>query len=123
MRARALVAVLLLSGCGYSARAGDSQVANKRLHRIDCYDTPSCHERAKAICRTGVQVVEVWENPIPDSYLPGFNEDSNPTGIVGPSRPYPMRPERYEPLVRTGPGFESTDPLPFTELTFACAGG
>jgi len=120
MRAKAVLTLLLLTGCASSTQ--DSRTATRKVHRIDCYDTPSCHERARAICRSPVEVVELWENPIPESYLPGFNEDSTPTGIVGPSRAYPMRPEHYEPLSRTGPGFESTEPLPFTELTFACQG-
>jgi hypothetical protein len=118
----------LLSGCSAAAHGSrPSNPGDGKVHSIDCYDTPSCRDRAEAYCGSSYQVVDLWENPIPESDLPGLNERSTPTGIVGPSRPVPMQPWSDtwldEPVSHMGPGFESSEPLAFTELTFVCESG
>jgi hypothetical protein len=85
-------------------------VAGARQFRVECIEPDECKERALAACGSPYEVVSEWHNTIPESELPGLNEESRPKD----ARDW----NRYRLPDRTG--IESNEPMPLTTLIVAC---
>jgi hypothetical protein len=110
----ALSLALLVTACGSSVKKVEASKADdKRRHfRIECIELDECKKKASAACGTPYEVVSEWHNTIPESELPGLNEDSR----VKDSRDW----NRQTLPNRTG--IESQDPMPLSAIVVACNG-
>src|SRR5688572_23278717 len=89
----------------------DERGVERRQFRIECIDLEQCKEKATAACGTQYQVVSEWHNTIPESELPGLNEQSRPKAT---SEWNPMSLPRAT-------GIESNDPMPLSSIVVACS--
>jgi hypothetical protein len=104
---------LFASACGSTVTklpAGPDE--RVRQFRIECIDLGQCKKKAEVACGSPYQVVSEWHNTIPESDLPGLNEESRPKD----SRDW----NRHTLPNRTG--IESVDPMPVSAIVVACNG-
>ena len=103
-------------GCGSSVKELEpSQDANGLPHRqfrVECIELDQCKQKASAACGSGYSVVSEWHNAIPESELPGLNEETRPKIAV----------TRYTQTSKDQTGIESEDPMPLTSIVVACNG-
>lgn len=88
----------------------DESGVERRQFRIECIDLDQCKEQATAACGSQYQVVSEWHNTIPESDLPGLNEQS---------RPKEVREWNPATLPRAT-GIESDAPMPLSSIVVAC---
>src|SRR5262245_8329595 len=95
-RFAAVLLVLFAAACGSSVKEIDSttvpNASERRQYRIECIQMDDCKKKASAACGSPYDVVSEWHNQIPESELPGLNEQSR----VKDSRDwkYPTMPNR-----------------------------
>jgi len=92
--------------------APDRGGASHPRYRIECIELDQCKRRAVAACGPRYEVVSEWHNTIPESQLPGLNEQS---------RPKTAR-EWEHPALRNATGIESDEPMPLSSIVVACNG-
>lgn len=90
-------------------RPDQDGIAHKQ-YRIECIRADECKRIAARTCGPNYSVVSEWNNTIPESSLPGLNEQSDQ------SRPRDW--EHYH--LRRQTGIESPDPMPLTSIVVAC---
>jgi hypothetical protein len=102
----------LTSGCASTTLISESGAdgARGRQFRIECIELEQCKQEATAACGSPYQVVSEWHNTIPESELPGLNEQS---------RPKEAREWNAATLPRRT-GIESDDPMPLSSIVVAC---
>jgi hypothetical protein len=88
------------------------QVARVRQFRIECIHLDQCKQKANDACGSRFEVVSEWHNTIPESALPGLNEESRPKD----HRDW----HHYRLPDRTG--IESNEPMPLSSIVVACTG-
>ncbi|HEX6278103.1 MAG TPA: hypothetical protein VFZ53_33895 [Polyangiaceae bacterium] len=91
--------------------AGSHRVAGARQFRVECIHLDQCKEKARAACGSPYEVVSEWHNTIPESELPGLNEETRPKD----ARDW----NHYRLPDRTG--IESSEPMPLSSIVVACA--
>ena len=82
-----------------------------RQFRVECIHVDQCKEKARAACGSPYEVVSEWHNTIPESALPGLNEETRPKD----ARDW----NHYRLPDRTG--IESSEPMPLSSIVVACA--
>ena len=107
---------MLASACGspvtkLHSTAPNERGVERRQFRIECIDLEQCKEKATAVCGSQYQVVSEWHNTIPESELPGLNEQS---------RPKDAREWNPATLPRAT-GIESSEPMPLSSIVVACS--
>jgi hypothetical protein len=105
----------ILLACGSSVTrlsptSPDEGGVPRRQFRIECIELEQCKQEATAACGSPYQVVSEWHNTIPESELPGLNEQS---------RPKEAREWNAATLPRRT-GIESDDPMPLSSIVVAC---
>ena len=108
---------LLTAACGSSVKEldpleADEDGVQRRQFRIECVQREQCQREAQRACGSTYRVVSEWHNTIPESDLPGLNEQSRPKSAV----------EEYTSVSSYQTGIESKDPMPLTSLVIACNG-
>jgi hypothetical protein len=93
-----------------SSTSPNERGAPQRQFRIECIHLDECKEKATSVCGSPYQVVSEWHNTIPESELPGLNEQS---------RPKEAREWNAATLPRRT-GIESDDPMPLSSIVVAC---
>jgi len=103
-------------GCGSSVKelepSKDASGRSHRQFRVECIEREQCQEQAQRACSSTYKVVAEWHNTIPESELPGLNEQSHPKD----ARDW----NRYTLPDQTG--IESNQPMPLTSIVVACNG-
>jgi len=117
LTASAAAAWTVLSSCAAvtelpAREPAPGQVAKTRQFRIECIHLDECKQKASAACGSPYDVVSEWHNTIPESELPGLNDESRPKD----ARDW----NRYRLPDRTG--FESNEPMPLSSIVVACTG-
>jgi hypothetical protein len=102
---------LLLSACGSSVRELEPR-DHRRQFKVECVELDQCKKRATAACGPSYEIVSEWHNTIPESDLPGLNENSRPKDWRDHNR-YVL-PDRT--------GIESEYPMPLSSFVIACNG-
>jgi len=120
VRRLSLLAVLLVGPYACTPSTTVVRLAQPNAYRIECLERSGCHEKAEETCGPKFTVVREWQNPISESDLPGPHENTERTGVLGPTRAYPKQPRPGEPSSNAGPTFESLEPLGMTELEVIC---
>jgi hypothetical protein len=90
---------------------GPGHVAGSRQFRIECIHIEECREKASIACGSAYDVVSEWRNTIPESELPGLNEET---------RPKDWRDWNRHSLP-DATGIESDAPMPLASIVVACA--
>ena len=90
----------------------DEDGVQHRQFRVECIQPEQCRKEAQRVCRSPYKVVSEWHNAIPESDLPGLNEQSRPKSAV----------EEYTHTSRNQTGIESKDPMPLASIVVACKG-
>jgi hypothetical protein len=88
----------------------DERGVERRQFRIECIALEQCKEKATAACGSQYQVVSEWHNTIPESELPGLNEQSRPKDVR----------EWNAPTLPRATGIESSEPMPLSSIVVAC---
>jgi len=104
---------VLAAGCGSSVKkvepaAGDA----RRQFRIECFQMDQCKQKATVACGSPYDVVSEWHNTIPESDLPGLNENSRPKDARDWNRH----------TLPNQTGIESNEPMPLASIVVACNG-
>jgi hypothetical protein len=86
--------------------------AVQRRYRVECIDLEQCKAKAAKVCGSPYEIVSEWHNPIPESDLPGLNEES---------RPKDTRDFNHQTLPNAT-GIESKEPMPLSSIEVACNG-
>ena len=106
---------LLVSACAspvtkLDSTPPDERGSPQRQFRIECIELDQCKEKAFAACGSQYQVVSEWHNTIPESELPGLNEQSRPRDV-----------REWNPMsLPRATGIESDDPMPLSSIVVAC---
>ena len=107
-----LISVALFSSaCGSSVKELRS-TDNRRQFRVECVRLDQCKQRAAAACGASYDVLSEWHNTIPESELPGLNEQSRVKDYLDFTR--------FTLPNRTG--IESREPMPLSSFVIACNG-
>jgi hypothetical protein len=107
--------VCFAQGCAGTTQVGSNDGsgdhAGQRQFRIECIELDQCKEKATAACGSQYQVVSEWHNTIPESELPGLNEQSRPRDV-----------REWNPMsLPRATGIESDEPMPLSSIVVACA--
>jgi hypothetical protein len=107
----------VFSGCSSTVSslgptAPDQNGVKHNQYRIECIDADECKRVAARTCGPNYWVLSEWHNAIPESNLPGLNEQSRPKDGRDWNRHYLPRQT----------GIESSDPMPLTSIVVACKG-
>jgi len=111
--AGAFVLGLVPLGCA-STSARLARTSGHPTYQIECANVGDCWTQARRACGGDYRTLARYDNWIPESDLPGYNhrtiESSEPHRVYGARMPY------------YGPGIESDEPLPITDVVVACNG-
>ena len=106
---------LLASACAspvtkLASTGPDDHAVERRQFRIECIHLDQCKEKATTACGSPYDVVSEWHNTIPESDLPGLNEQSRP-----------KETREWNPMsLPRATGIESKDPMPLSSIVVAC---
>jgi hypothetical protein len=104
---------LLAAGCGSSVKKVEPTAEDaRRQFRIECIEMDQCKQKASVACGSPYDVVSEWHNAIPESDLPGLNENSRPKDARDWNRH----------TLPSQTGIESNDPMPLASIVVACNG-
>ncbi len=106
-------------GCAPATKVVPLQQPN--AYRIECVEPGGCQRKAAETCGSRFAVVSEWKSPIAESDLPGPNEYTEHTGVLGETRAFPRQSTFAEPTSNAGPTFESLEPIGMTELEVVCS--
>ena len=90
----------------------DQSGASHPRYRIECIELDQCKKRAVAACGPKYEVVSVWKNTIPESELPGLNEQSRPKDAW----------DWNHGTLPSATGIESREPMKVARIVVSCTG-
>ncbi len=91
------------------SKGPDASGTERREFRVDCFELDECKQKATQACGSRYDIVSEWHNTIPESDLPGLNEESR----VKDSSDWDVTLPRED-------GIESDEPMPATQIVVAC---
>jgi hypothetical protein len=105
-----------VSGCAGTTTTPLASANGRPTYRIECIEVSQCWTEARRACRGAYRALATHENQIPDSDISGLNERTraNATGRGEYVAGMPMS------AAPSGPGIESSAPLPIVEVVVMC---
>ena len=116
-RSVAVACLFAASGCSGATIKPLEPQGGRQAFEIECINVGQCWREARRACNGPYRALHQSENLIPESELPGLNPRTAHHGAEA----YEYSPDHPNTVPLAGPGIESDEPMPLTQVVVVCA--